>query len=705
MRQHHGAATRAAVLAAAAVLAFALGDTTAVQAGVVTPEDVLSLDYATSAAISPDGKWIAYTVSKPRGVDDDAGERYVELHVVNVKSGESRGFVTGKVNVSTLRWSPDGGRISFKMSRGKDAKTQVWAIPIDGGEATALTHSKESVIAYRWHPAGDRIAYTATEPKSERRKALEKKGYGFKFYEEKLRHRNLYVENVADDGANTEALTGGITVWDFVFSPDGAWIAAGASEKNLIDYRYVFQHIYLIDAATGETTKFSDNPGKLGNYAFSPDGTRIAYTAALTQSDHAVSQVFVKPVDGGETVNLTEPDFAGHVEWCAWKDKNTVLYRASEGVWMTLNTVKASGGERKVIFDGEKAGISINDPTMTDDFKHFAFTGTSPEIPRDVFYWQGKGEPRRLTELNPWVKERDLGRVEVYRHAARDGYEVEGLLYYPVDYDPSKTYPLMVAVHGGPESHHSWSWRTYYSRPVQVLTGEGYLVFLPNYRSSTGYGLEHTKWHLGDAAGVEFDDVADGIKSLVDAGLADPERVGLGGGSYGGYAAAWFATYYTDLVKAVVMFVGISDLVSKRSTTDIPYEELYVHSKDMLEDTWQKSLERSPITYAHQSKTATLIIGGADDTRVHPSQSLELYRRLKMNDHPAVRLVQYPGEGHGNRKMPGRRDVLYRAVQWYNWFVRDLKPLDGGMPDADISDLYPLDLGEQKEKTVEKTIP
>jgi dipeptidyl aminopeptidase/acylaminoacyl peptidase len=232
---------------------------------------------------------------------------------------------------------------------------------------------------------------------------------------------------------------------------------------------------------------------------------------------------------------------------------------------------------------------------------------------------------------------------------------------------------------------------------VEVLTGEGYLVYLPNYRSSTGYGLAHTADHMGDAAGVEFDDVADGIKSLVDAGLADPQRVGLGGGSYGGYAAAWFSTYYTDLVKATVMFVGISDLISKRSTTDIPYEELYVHSGDLLEDMWQKSLERSPIYYAHQSKTATLIIGGEDDTRVHPSQSLELYRRMKMNGHPAVRLVRYPGEGHGNRKMPGRRDVLYRTLQWYNWFVRDGKPLDGGMPDADITDMYLPDENGKKE--------
>jgi len=140
------------------------------------------------------------------------------------------------------------------------------------------------------------------------------------------------------------------------------------------------------------------------------------------------------------------------------------------------------------------------------------------------------------------------------------------------------------------------------------------------------------------------------------------------------------------------MFVGISDVISKQGTTDIPYEELYVHSKDRLEDAWDLSLKRSPIYWAHQSKTAVLILGGASDTRVHPSQSVEFFRRLKMNKHPAVRLVQYPGEGHGNRKQPGRIDVLYRTIQWYDWYVKDNKQFKGKMPPLDISEKYGVEL-------------
>ncbi len=664
---------------------------------VLSPEDFFKLKACTSAGISPDGKWIAYTVSVPRKPDDKPGANYSELHVVSTKTGESRPFVTGSINVSSPRWSPDGSKIAFRIKRGENAKTQVWTIPVDGGEASQVTHSKTDVLTFRWHPHGTGIAYVATTPKTELEKELEDKGYEFVFYEENPKHRNLYMLDIEGKGkAEPKQLTEGITIWTFEFSPDGKRIAAGASKKNLIDHRYAFQNVYLLDIESGKIEQFTDNPGKLGNFVFSPDGSKLAYAAALAQDDHAVSQVFVIPVGGGDAENLTPPEFRGHVNWVGWKDNRTVLYRSGEGVWSTLSTVRATGGKRKIILHAKDTGIIFGTPTYTSDFKHFAFIGTSPYSPPNVFYWKPGKKMERLTTLNPWLKERELGRQEVIRYLSRDGEEIEGLLVYPVDYQKGTRYPLIVHVHGGPESHYYNSWWTRYFDPAQVLAGEGYFVFAPNYRPSTGYGLSFVLPRLRDAAGVEFDDIADGIEHLIQEGLADGERVGLGGGSYGGFAAAWFASYYTQYVKAVCMFVGISDLISKRGTTDIPYEELFVHSVDKLEDMWEFSLKRSPIYHAHKSRTAVLIAGGTIDTRVHPSQSLEFYRRLKMNDHPAVRLVRYPGEGHGNRKQPGRIDLLHRQLQWYNWYVRDKKPLDGPMPPLDISECYGLDLEKEE---------
>jgi dipeptidyl aminopeptidase/acylaminoacyl peptidase len=298
----------------------------------------------------------------------------------------------------------------------------------------------------------------------------------------------------------------------------------------------------------------------------------------------------------------------------------------------------------------------------------------------------------QITEVNSWLKERTLGLQDMISYRARDGEEIEGIIIYPVNYQAGSQYPLIIYIHGGPEHHNLNSWLTTYSLPGQAMAGKGYIVYYPNYRSSTGYGTDFSLSGYGDPAGKEFDDIADGIDFFVREGMADKERVGLAGGSYGGYAAAWFSSYYTKKVKAVSMFAGVSDLISKRGTTDITYEELYVHSGKKLEEMWQLSLERSPIYWAHQSKTAVLIANGQDDSRVHPAQSLEYYYRLKMNDHPAVRLVRYPGEKHGLSKQPARTDFILRQIDWMDWYVKEGKPLTGPMPPLDLSNAYGLDM-------------
>jgi len=689
-------------IAALAILVFLiLVPHTVPAANPFTPEDALAFKRVSEAAISPSGEWIAYTVSVPRAASDEAGGAWSELWLVSTKAGEPKPFITGKVNANGLRWRPDGTGLAFLMARGEKAKTQVWMIPAAGGEAVQVTGSETGVSTFRWRPAGDEIAYVAATPQSKREKELDTKGYGFIFYEENLKDRNLYVLKVGKDGraGDADKITEGCSVWSIEWSPDGKAIAAGITAKNLVDQEYMFQKIWLIDPVTKEKRRITDNPGKLGNFAWSPDGARIAYNAAKEQKDHAESQVFVVAAAGGEAKNLTEPDFRGHVTWVGWKDKGTIVYRAAEGVYPTLSTVSAAGGKRAIVLDAKSAGIIFDAPSFTKDFRNFAFAGGAPGVPGDLYFWTaGAKETRKLTTLNPWVADRALGTQKVIRYPARDGLEIEGILVYPVGYEAGRRYPLIVIVHGGPEANYSNGWVTRYSEPAQALAGKGYAVFLPNYRASTGYGLEFALAGYNDAAGREFDDIADGIDYLVSAGVADKARVGLTGGSYGGYAAAWFASRYTEKVRAVCMFVGISDLTSKRLTTDIPYEELYVHSGKRIEDMWQQSLERSPVYWARQSKTAVLILGGAADTRVYPGQSIEFYRLLTMNDHPAVRLVQYPGEGHGNAKQPGRADVLYRLLDWFDWYVRDAKPLDGPMPPLDIADRYGLKLEETESK-------
>ncbi len=658
----------------------------------LTIADAMRVQTCSSVQVNPDGSRVAYLVSVPRGVDEDAGRAYSELHVAEVASGRSLPFVTGKVNVASPRWSPDGRTIAFLAKRGEDADTQVWAIPIDGGEARRLTSAATSVQAFRFHPDGKRLLFTAREAESNRAKELAKKGYGFIFYEENERHHHLYVQPI--DGGEAVQLTRELTVWGVEPTPDGGGVVIAASSRNLVDHQYMFQQLYHLDLGSGELRQLTRHEGKLGGFAISPDGRHVAYSGAKDVRDHAASQAWVIPLAGGEARNLTPEGFRGHANEVSWRDAKTLLVHTAEGVWNHLRLAPLAGGEWPVLLDGRAAGVVVGAPSASRDGAVLAFVGSAASVPGDLYVWQslGRGAPRRLTERNPWLAQRRLGRQEVIRYAARDGLEIEGILVYPLQYEKGKRYPLIVSVHGGPEAHHSNGWLTRYLDPAQVLAARGYLAFYPNYRASTGYGVEFAMAGFGDPAGKEFDDIADGIAHLVTVGLADGDRVGLGGGSYGGYAAAWFATHSTKLVRAVAMFVGVADLVSKVGTTDIPWEDQLVHIGQPLEEVWDLMRQRSPIFWARQSRTAVLIMHGTDDTRVHPSQSLAMYRRLKMHNHPATRLVFYPGEGHGNARQTGRLDVLCRHLAWYDHYVRDAGPLDGPMPPVDVSDCYGLSL-------------
>lgn len=658
---------------------------------VVEPEDILSLQYARVEQFNEDGKSLIYGVYNQRGPNEKAGPARLHHFILNLQNGEKQQLFHDSISVNTPKRSPDGQIIAFLYKKGKD-KRQLWKMSAEGGNMVQLTNSKSDVTQFEWHPDGNAIAYLAQTPATERELELKKRGYDFIFFEENLKNSNLHMIELDKDYnlSSTRQLTEGMHVWDFNFDMQGDQIAYSASEKNLIDQRYMFRKIYVLDLKTKEAKIAVEDRGKLGNYEFSPDGNKLAFTSAFNIHDHVVSQAFVINLESMNTVNLTPRDFKGHMNWVHWKDNSQVVIFSEEGVYPKLSVKPAAGGERKIIMDAEESGIIFGTPVFTDGFTQIATVGSTPYDPNNIYLWKN-GKPEKVVDLNTHLEGKEFGKQEVFQFNARDGQEIEGILIKPVDYKAGEKYPLISYVHGGPEAHYSNGWISRYSAPGQVMAGKGYLVAYINYRASTGYGVDFGMEGFGDPAGKEFDDIADGIDYLVKEMGADRDRVGVAGGSYGGYASAWFATYYTEYARAVCMFVGVSNLLSKKGTTDIPYEDLLVHSGKPLEKQWLLNLERSPVYWAHQSKTATLIYGGADDPRVHPSQSLELYRRMKMNNHPAVRLVQYPGEGHGNRKQVGRIDVLYRQINWFDWYVKNGKPIDGPMPPLDISDAYGLD--------------
>ena len=211
----------------------------------------------------------------------------------------------------------------------------------------------------------------------------------------------------------------------------------------------------MIDISSGDMKKIAENQGNLGIYVFSSNGKNLAYTAALTINDHAVSQVYIVSLDDNIVTNLTPEKLKGHVTWVNWKSNREVLYLSEEGVYPRLNLAPVKGGKRNVILDASESGIIFDTPEFNDDFNQFVFTGSAQDDYVNIYTWNGKDEIRRITDINPQLEDKLLGKQELIGYKARDGQEIEGLLIYPVEYESGTEYPLIVYVHGGPESHHS----------------------------------------------------------------------------------------------------------------------------------------------------------------------------------------------------------------------------------------------------------
>jgi dipeptidyl aminopeptidase/acylaminoacyl peptidase len=486
------------------------------------------------------------------------------------------------------------------------------------------------------------------------------------------------------------------SVFAVEWASDNRRIALSVAPRPLIDDSYMFRRVHVVDVESGERLALLENPGKLGAVAFSPDGKFVAMISALDPNDPADGRLMVAPASGGPLRDRV-PGLLGHISAIAWRSAEELQFVADVGVETKLGVVPANGGTPSMVIesgpvaDGSGRIPILSGLSLSRNGLHAAFAGETPSRPREVYVLGPDDEiPRRLTDSNPWLAGVGLGEQEVVTWRSQNslGLELQGILIRPLHGDLGDPPPLIMTVHGGPEGHVRNGWNASYSRPGQLAAGAGFAVFYPNYRGSTGRGVEFSKLGQSDAAGKEFDDLVEGVDYLVAQGLADADRVGIHGGSYGGYATAWCATRYTEKFRAGVMFVGISNKLSKALTTDIPLEDQMVHTRY---DPWTRmdfSMERSPLSYADKGRTPLLIAGGTSDTRVHPSQSLQFYRALKLVGETPVRYGRYPGEGHGNRRAASRDDYSRRLMRWMHHFL-----VDGA------TELPPWNLGLGEEET------
>ena len=679
------------------VAGCAPASTLARPASPLTVDDVARLRSADEVQVSPDGKRFAWLRAVPRDPKTKGdGPAWRELRVAD-RNGTDRAFVHGKVSIDHIRWTARGDAIAYLGKRGTDKQPALWMIPANGGESFKALDPKGGLRDYALHPDGERVVFVGQIEHDKDHKKRAAHGFNQRIVEEADRPWRLFIDKLRKVDAEVEKsstptpfeLPGSVT--NPRLSPNGKLLAVTIAPTPLVDDEIMKRQLVIVDVKRRAVVGKLDRKGKLGRFWWSPDSRHLAVIGAVDQHDPRAGRLWLVDPKGSLERDLM-PDYDGHIFQAAWRDNKTLLFVGNRGEQTELETVTIAGKRNKL---KSPAGI-VRTLTISPNGRAIGALVDSPSHPREVYAIDAAtGAASRITHSNPWLKTARLARQEAISFKARDGLRIGGILVWPLDYKKGTRYPLILGVHGGPESHVANGWVTSYGWPGQVAAGRGFAVFYPNYRGGTGRGVKFSMSSQNDYAGAEFNDLVDGAQHLVATGLADEARIGLTGGSYGGYAAAWAASRRSKHFAAAVMFLGISDLVSKFGTTDIPNEMYLVHSRRWPWKHWDYMRERSPIYHAEKGRTPLLILHGDSDKRVHPSQSMELFRYLKSIGKVPVRLVLYKGEGHGNRRAATRYDYNLRMLRWFEHY---LQGKGGAKPPHELDYLLPKEGDEGGKK-------
>lgn len=651
-----------------------------------TPEAVVDTVAVGGVVISPDGGSIVFTRSRWRGDDAKPGPAWANLWRVPHEGGDPQRLTTADAEDQRPRWSSDGARIAFlsKRGTGESVKTRVWLLPVAGGEPAALTDEKTEVSAFEWAPDGKSIAYVAVDRKTDEREKEEKAGRDAKVIDSDLRPRRLWIVDVASGKAERLASLGDLSAWDFDWAPDGSALVATVTDLNRTDDSYLKKRILALPRG-GDRRELVPTVGKIGEVAWSKDGKTIAWLGGVDPSDPFAGSLFVVPAEGGAPRNLTGAREEA-AQSISWRRDGRLNVTSVKGTKSTVWIVDAAAGTWESAVPPGLAAFTSS--TWSYDGTRFAFAGSTAAAPTDV--WAGsvpappapaaKGRkskvpapalepPRRIVSSNAPIDGKPLGAQETVRYRAKDGLEIEAVLIRPPGFVEGTRYPLVAIVHGGPESHYLDGWQNAYSHPGHALAERGYFVLFPNYRGSNGRGVAFGKADHKDLGGKEFTDVLDGIDFLASKGWIDPKRVGIAGGSYGGYFTALGVTRYSDRFAAGVDMFGITNWESFLGQSDIPAENSLVHWDLWCYEHADLCRERSAIGNLDRARTPTLILQGQDDERVPKPQSDELYAALRWKKVP-VEYVTYPREGHGFRERWHRLDALTRLLAWMEKYVK-----------------------------------
>jgi dipeptidyl aminopeptidase/acylaminoacyl peptidase len=654
----------------------------------ITFADMIQMHRVGEAQVSPDGKWVAYSVSTP---DLDANRGVSNIWIVPTTGGASLQLTQSGHDSSPL-WSPDGKTIAFLSSRSGDS--EVYLLSMDGGEAKPLTHLSTGADNLKWSPDGKTIAFTSgvypdckdDACNSARDAEIEKNKVKAHVAEHLLyRHWTHWNEGKrshlfvmpADSSATPRDLTPGANYdvppderggpSDLNFSPDSKEICFTAV-TDPVEAISTNGDLFVVPVAGGEAKRITTQPGFDGGPAYSPDGKYIAYHAQLTaeyESDRWRVMLYDRATSKIENLSEAFDRSANELTWSA--DSKTIYFTAEDETLEPIYSMAPRIGDapKKLIADSFNLGLSLS-----GDGKTVVFERTSLAMPAEIFVASSDGTGvRQLTHQNDAIlASLKMNEPETFWFEGAGGTRVQAMLIRPPDFDATKKYPLLVLLHGGPQTMWSNAWG--YRWNAQVLSAPGYVTLMINRRGSTGYGQKFTDEITNDWGGKAYVDVMNGVDFVLKKyPYTDGTRMAAAGGSYGGYMADWIATH-TGRFKAIISHAGIYDKNAMYAT-----EELWFEEHDMQGMPWtsgENYRKWAPLTYASdlgKFKTPTLVIAGERDYRVPYTQSLEFFNTLQRQGVPS-KLVVFPDEGHWILK-PQNSQFWYKT--FLDWLATYLK--------------------------------
>ena len=660
----------------------------------IDAQDLFAMCFVSQPQLSPDGTHVAFV---SRWIDAEKNKYFSNLWLVSTTGGQPCRFTVGDYGDTSPRWSPDGRRIAF-VSDSSDS-SQIWLIPVDGGEAQQLTDLQEgSLGSLAWSPDGTKIAFTfRPKPPADRKAEREAREKEHRSYPPRITRRAGYREDgvgynggerwhlqtVSVESCDVNQLTSeDYDDYSPAWSPDGKTIAFVSNRSEDADLTPGYQDLWLIPSGGGTVRRLTTQSGHMQSPVWSPDGAEIAYIG----HDHPDEiwgvtdpHLWVVSIESGEArdmpLGLDRP--VGHYTlsdtsesevaaqsliWSA--DGARLFFLVSDRGSCHLYTVDRSGGEPRQLTQGAIDVCAFSADRGTTQLALHIGSATEPDDVYLLSTLDGDGNtPIRLTHLNrEWKAELALSKPEEIWFDTYDGGKVQGWIVKPPDFEPDQKYPVILEIHGGPHTQYG---NAFYHE-IQFLAARGYVVLYTNPRGSRGYGQAFTAAIRGDWGGPDFGDLMAGVDYVIAQGYVDSERLGVTGGSYGGFMTNWVVSH-TDRFKAAVTQRSLTNMMSMAGTCDVQLmgDRTYFPSEVWEDPTLYWNL--SPLGYVQNISTPLLILHSEGDLRCPIEQGEQLFIALKRLKRE-VEFVRYPPEASHDLSRSGppdlRLDRLARIVEW-----------------------------------------